>query len=650
VFPLGDDELAWEIGTTVVPELPEGSPPPWRWIVPALAALVVMAAFSSAVSGGFQQWDDVALLVDNPAYRGLAWSNLRWMFTTNLMGHYMPVTWITYGLDYVVWGLNPYGYHLTNLVLHAANATLVYLVAQRLFRIVWPGASAAGNGLRIAAALSALFFGGHPLRVESVAWITERRDVLSGFFFLLTILLYLRACEVESRDGRAWNRSYWAAVGTFVLALLSKSMAVTLPAVLLVLDVYPLRRLQLDARGWLPSGPWRVLREKVPFLLVGAVVSAVAFRALLGGAAATPWERLGLLERLAVSAYAVAFYLGKTLVPLELSPLYELSLPVDIFDRRFLVSGVVVLLITLVALAARRRWPGFLAVWTCYVVMLLPVAGIFHNGYQIAADRYTYLPGVGWALLGGGAVVAASRGLRRAGSGRPGVAALAGVLVVSAIGTLVLTTWRQAKIWRDDETLWRHAVRLDPASSIAASNLGSGLRLRGKVAEAIEQSERAIVLRPAFPEAHLNLGLAKAAQGRTEEAERHFRRVLEIRPRSAPAHAGLGGLLGTVGRLDEALQHFHRALQISPRSAPIHNDLGVVLARRGRIAEALPAFDEAVRIDPKFADAQNNLGMALAQSGRLSEAIDHFRAAVDSRPDYLQAQQNLAHAQRLLGR
>jgi Flp pilus assembly protein TadD len=609
-----------------------------------------MAAFSSAASGGFQQWDDVALLVDNPAYRGLAWSNLRWMFTTNLMGHYMPVTWITYGLDYVVWGLNPYGYHLTNIVLHAANATLVYLVAQRLFRIVWPGGSAAGNGLRIAAALSALFFGGHPLRVESVAWITERRDVLSGFFFLLTILLYLRACEVESRDGRAWNRSYWAAVGTFVLALLSKSMAVTLPAVLLVLDIYPLRRLQLDARGWLPPGPWRVLREKVPFLLVGAVVSAVAFRALLGGAAATPWERLGLLERLAVSAYAVAFYLGKTLVPLELSPLYELSLPVDIFDRRFLVSGVVVLLITLVALAARRRWPGLLAVWTCYVVMLLPVAGIFHNGYQIAADRYTYLPGVGWALLGGGAVVAASRGLRRAGSGRPGVAALAGVLVVSAIGTLVLTTWRQAKIWRDDETLWRHAVRLDPASSIAASNLGSGLRLRGKVAEAIEQSERAIVLRPAFPEAHLNLGLAKAAQGRTEEAERHFRRVLEIRPRSAPAHAGLGGLLGTLGRLDEALQHFHRALQISPRSAPIHNDLGVVLARRGRIAEALPAFDEAVRIDPKFADAQNNLGMALAQSGRLSEAIDHFRAAVDSRPDYLQAQQNLAHAQRQLGR
>lgn len=631
--------------------LPEGSPPHSRWISPALTALVVVAAFSSALPGGFQQWDDVVLLVDNPAYRGLGWSNLKWMFTTNLLGHYMPLTWITYGLDYVVWGLNPYGYHLTNIVLHAANAALVYLVAQRLFRIVWPGTSAAGaDGLRIAAALAALVFGVHPLRVESVAWITERRDVLSGFFFLLAVLMYLRACEVESRDGRPWGKFYWATVGTFVLALLSKSMAVTLPVVLLVLDVYPLRRLRPGAHGWLTPGPRRIWQEKLPFLFVGAVVSAVAFRALLGGAAATSWERLGLPERVAVSAYSVAFYLRKTLVPLELSPLYELSLPVHIFDRRFLVSGAVVLFITLAGLASRRRWPGLLAVWTCYVVMLLPVAGIFHNGHQIAADRYSYLPGVGWALLAGGAVVIASRGLRRARSGRRALAALAGVLVVSATAALALTTWRQAKIWRDDETLWRHAVRLDPASSVAASNFGSGLRLRGKLAEAVEQSEHALLLRPGYAEAHLNLGLAKAAQGRAGEAERHFRQVLEIRPRSAPAHAGLGALLETQGRLDEALEHFHRALQINPWSASIHNDLGVALARSGRIAEALPELLEAVRIDPSLAAAQNNLGMALAQTGRLTEAADHFRAAIHSRPDFQEAQQNLDHTLRLLGR
>jgi len=622
-----------------------------RWVTLALTALVVIATFSSALPGSFQQWDDVVLLVDNPAYRGLGWANLKWMFTTNLMGHYMPLTWITYGLDYVVWGLNPYGYHLTNIVLHAANATLVYLVAQRLFRIVWPGTSAAGaNALRIASVLAALVFGVHPLRVESVAWITERRDVLSGFFFLLAVLMYLRACEVESRDGTRWSKFYWGAVGTFVLALLSKSMAVTLPVVLLVLDVYPLRRLRPGARGWLTPGPWRVWQEKLPFVFVGGVVSAVAFRALLGGAAATSWERLGLPERLAISAYSVVFYLRKTLVPLGLSPLYELRLPVNILDPSFLISGVVVLFVTLAALASRRRCPGLLAVWTCYVVMLLPVAGIFHNGHQIAADRYSYLPGVGWALLAGGAVVVASRGLRRARSGRRALTALAGVLVASATAGLALTAWRQGKIWQDDETLWRHAARLDPSSSVAASNLGSGLRLRGKLAEAIEQSERAILLRPPYAEAHLNLGLAKAAQGRAGEAERHFRQVLEIRPRSAPAHAGLGALLETQGRLDEAIEHFRGALQIDPRSASIHNDLGVALARNGRLAEALPEFLEAVHIDPGLAAAQNNLGRALAQTGRLTEAADHFRAAIHSRPDFQEAQQNLDHTLRLLGK
>jgi Flp pilus assembly protein TadD len=635
----------------VAPELPEGSPPPSRWVFPALAAVAVIATFSSALSGSFQQWDDVVLLVDNPAYRGLGWANLKWMFTTNLMGHYMPLTWITYGLDYLVWGLDPYGYHLTNIVVHAANTVLVYLVAQRLFRIVWPGTSAAGAGdLRIAAALAALVFGVHPLRVESVAWITERRDVLSGFFFLLAVLMYLRACEFESRDGRPWSKFYWAAVGTFVLALLSKSMAVTLPVVLLVLDVYPLRRLRPGAHGWLTPGPWHVWKEKLPFVFVGVVVSAVAFRALLGGAGATSWERLGLLERIALSAYSIAFYLRKTLVPLDLSPLYELSLPVRTFDPSFLISGVVVLFITLAALAGRRRWPGLLAVWTCYVVTLLPVAGIFHNGHQIAADRYSYLPCVGWALLAGGAVVVASQGLPRARPARRALTALASVLVVSATAALVLTTWRQATIWQDDETLWRHAARLDPASSVAASNLGSGLRLRGRLAEAVEQSERALLLRPPYAEAHLNLGLAKAALGRAGEAERHFRQVLEIRPRSAPAHAGLGALLEAQGRLDEALEHFHRALQITPRSASIHNDLGVALARNGRITEALPEFLEAVRIDPSLAAAQNNLGRALAQTGRLTEAADHFRAAIHFRPDFQEAQQNLDHTLRLLGK
>jgi protein O-mannosyl-transferase len=610
-----------------------------------------MATFSPALPARFQQWDDAVLLIENPAYRGLGWSNLRWMLTTNLMGHYMPVTWITYGLDYVVWGLDPYGHHLTNTILHAANVVLVYLVALRLFRSVWPGASVAGwDGLRIGAALCALVFGVHPLRVESVAWITERRDVLSGFFFLLSVLMYLRACDVESRGGRFWNAAYWTAVGTFALALLSKSMAVTLPAVLLVLDVYPLRRLRPGVRGWLTPGPWRVWQQKLLFVFLGVVAVAVAFRALLAGADATSWARLGLPERVAVSAYSIAFYLGKTLAPLDLSPLYELTLPLHVSDRRFLVAGVAVLLITLATLALRRRGPGLLAAWTCYLVMLSPVAGIFHNGPQIAADRYTYLPTIVWAILAGGAGVMAARALRGVRSGRPALMAVAGVLAVSAILALAVATWRQAKIWQDDETLWRHAAGLDPASSIAASNLGLGLRLQGRLTEAIEQSERALLLRPRYAEAHLNIGLAKAAQGHAGEAEWHFRQVLQIRPLSAPAHVGLGAVFEAQGRLDEALGHFRRALQISPRSAPIHNDLGVALARGGRTEEALSEFLAAVRIDPALAVAHNNLGRSLAQTGKLAESVEHFRSAIRYQPNYQEAQQNLDRALRLLGR
>ena len=618
-----------------------------RWVIPALLPLVVAAVFPLAVFGKFQ-WDDYPLLVDNSAYRGLAWSNLRWMFSTNLMGHYMPVTWITYALDYLLWGLDPFGYHLTNLALHAANTALVYVIALRLFRAVWAIPEGANpDRLRIGAALTALLFGVHPLRVESVVWITERLDLICGFFYLLAVLMYLRSVEAESTDVGQSRRYYWAAVGMFVLALLSKSMAVTLPVVLLVLDVYPLRRLRPGVRGWATPGPWRIWREKVPFVLAGTVVSIVAFRALLSFAPATSWDRLGLLERVAVSAYSLAFYLWKTLLPLGLSPLYELFLPVRPFDWRFLLSGGVVLLITGVAFALRPRWPGLLAVWVSYGVMLLPVTGIFHKGHQIVADRYSYLPGIGWTLLAGGAVVLL---LRRCRSARSGRHALAVIVVFSTIPLLAFATWRQVGIWQDGVTLWRHAVRLDPASPIAAANLGWELRARGDLAEAVEQCERALLLRPDYADAHLNLGLARVAQGRAAKAEPHLRRALEITPRSTAAQSALGSLLETEGRVDEAIAHFHQALQISPRSAKAHNNLGVALARSGRTGEALAAFSEAVRLDPNFGQAQNNLGLALAHVGRLTEARDHFLAAIRSEPGFQEAQRNLAHTRRLLGR
>src|SRR5438132_2794902 len=246
-----------------------------QWLVPLLVAFSTLAAFLPTLHNQFVAWDDGKNFLDNRHYRGLAWTHLRWMWTTH-GGHYIPLTWMTFGLDYLLWGMNPFGYHLTSLLLHAANAVVFFFVARRILTLALPGPSERGHALAVSAGVAALVFAIHPLRVESVAWVTERRDVLSGLFYLSTILMYLRACEREER-GRGW---YWLSVAVFVCALLSKSMVVNLPVVLLILDVYPLRRLG-GSIGWWSAPARRVYVEKIPFVLLAAAASVVALMAQL---------------------------------------------------------------------------------------------------------------------------------------------------------------------------------------------------------------------------------------------------------------------------------------------------------------------------------------------------------------------------------
>src|SRR5206468_4887107 len=261
-----------ERGEPLARALPER----WGWLVPVLTALVTFAAFLPTLNNQFVDWDDHHNLLDNPHYRGLGWTQIRWMWTTFHMGHWLPLTWMSFGLDYLVWGLEPVGYHLTSLVLHATSAAVFYLVARRILSLALPDPDDRGQaGLALSAGFAALLFALHPLRAESVAWATERRDVLLGLFYLLTILAYLRACE----RGNRWRRWYWATVALFGCALFSKSMAVSLPVVLLILDVYPLRRLG-GASGWWTSSALRVHAEKLPFVALAGAVSALAFVAL----------------------------------------------------------------------------------------------------------------------------------------------------------------------------------------------------------------------------------------------------------------------------------------------------------------------------------------------------------------------------------
>ena len=614
-----------------------------RALIPVLVVLLTIACFLPALSGSFLNWDDNVNFQDNPAFRGFGPDQIRGAFTSSLFGHYIPLTRLSWSVNYALGGLNPWGYHLVNVLLHAGNALAFYVVARRLL------AAAVSRGgqeeraridLCVAAAVAALVFALHPLRAEPVAWITGRADVLCGAFGLVTTWLYLRAVDgVEP----ARPRLVLAAGAALAAAILSKGVALPLPAALLLLDVYPLRRL---AR----VGAWPLVREKIPLLatsLAGAIVVGLAVR---HGALLTRSEEYGVVARAAIAAYCFSIYALRFIWPAALSPLYEMPAQVRLSEPRFGLAVLACLLVTAALILLRRRWPGGLAAWAFSIIMLAPTSLALRLGADLAPDRYSYLSGMGFAMLVGGTVVAVVAGLRDARPGRRSLSLGVGAAILVATGVLAVLTWNQVTIWRDDESLWRRAVRLDPTSPSAASNLGSALRAQGRLDEAAEYSGRALRLKPAFPEAHLNLALILAQQGRPGEAERHFRRALELKPRSVPAHLGLASTLEGQGRSDEAFGHFRTAIEIEPRSAGPHNDLGVALARGGRVAEALVEFKEAVRLDPGSAQAQNNLGLALVQTGNAAEAVAHFQAAVRAKPDFHEARQNLERTQRLLGR
>jgi tetratricopeptide (TPR) repeat protein len=504
------------------------------WAAALFIVVVTAVCFLPALGNGWVAWDDEGNFLDNPHYRGLGPARLAWMFT-DLHAHYMPLTWLTLGLDYVLWGMNPAGYHLTSVLWHATNAVLFFGVARALLGAALPAAP--GAALRAGALVAALLFAVHPLRVESVAWATERRDVLCGFFYLLTILAYLRYCATGAR------RAYGAALGLFAAALLSKSMAVTLPVVLLLLDAWPLRR-----RAW---------REKIPFFVLSLAAGVLALVAQRQADALSAVTLLGPLERLAVALHALAFYLWKTLVPLQLSPIYELPARVAPFSAPYLRGALVVLALSAVALVMRRRWPALAVAWAAYVVTLLPMAGLVHVGPQLAADRYTYLPGLAVALLAGGAFVQAGRAL----DGRRVIGALpvAGAGVVVTL--LALLTLNQVQVWRDGETLWTHALSVGP-SAIAHAKLGVVRDEQGRRDEAIAHYRAALAIHPNMPDAYNDWGIALARQERWEEAVERYRKALELEPRSREAHANLAAALERLGRADEAAEHARAARHI----------------------------------------------------------------------------------------
>ena len=578
--------------------------PAWR-VTPLALVLVTAVVFAPVLGGGFVDWDDPINFLENPYYRGLGWRQLRWMLTANVMGHWIPVTWLTLGADFAVWGMNPFGYHLTNLLLHTASAVLFYLVARRLLGLSIPAATP--GLLSLGAAIAALAFAVHPLRVESVAWITERRDLTSGLFFLLTILAYLKAHE-RPPAVRAGFRL--AALGAAALALASKSIVMGLPLVLLILDAYPLRRLGPRARDWWSARTWPVWREKIPFALLAVGTAAAAYliqRSTGYLTAADPISRIGMVE------YNVWFHAWKTVVPLDLGPIYELPPRVNPLELPYLLSGAAGLAITIAVWLLRRRWPAGLAIWAFYLVMLAPVAGFVHTGNHLGADRNTYVPGMGFALLVGALAVTIVLARRR-GALRAPVAAMSLGVVALWIGGLALTARGQSTVWHDSETLWRYAIEVNPDCAICHHNLGVSVGRRGAWSEAQALLERAIALRPDQSEFHGTYGPLLIQMGRRTEGVANLRFRLRHNPRDVNARVNLAIALIEDGHPGEAIAELEQALRVKPDSVPALNSLGRALLADGRVEPARDAFERAVTINA--ADPVAHLGLARAHLAR----------------------------------
>ena len=622
--------------------------PVWvRWVLPLTIAAVTFVAFAPALKNDFVNWDDEQVLLENHSFRGLGAEQLKWMFTADRMGHYHPLTWMSFAVDYLIWGIDDaFGFHLTNMILHALNAVLFYFLAVRLLALAMSERHGRhGVALRAGAALAALVFAVHPLRVESVAWVTERRDVLSVSFLIPCVLCYIRYVS-----GRARRRHWYAAsVALMLLSLLSKAWGITLPAVLIVLDIYPLRRIRATWKELFSPTARRLLLDKIPF---AALAAWAAYKA--AGAQSTAVETMkslaehGVAQRVAQAFYGLAFYVWKTILPIGLAPLYEIPAKMNPFEPRFVVAVIVVMVSIAALLTFRRRWPAGPALLAVYVITLLPVLGFTQSGPQLVADRYSYVSCMALALLVGAGGLWCGRSFSGGRLRRAALGLIAGA-AVAVIVTLAVATWRQALVWRTSRSLWEYTLTICPDSCYAHYNLGVDLANHEDFDRAIEEFNETLRLKPRHAGALGSLGKALHEQGKTEEAIENYTAALKIRANMPKIHRWLGSALEEVGRTDEAAKHFSEALRFDPDSAKAHSALGIMLVQQGKIEASLAHLTEAVKSNPDNANIRYNLGLALAKLGRVGQATQHLAESVRLGPDNFEAQCCLAAALAMQG-
>ncbi|MSU59275.1 MAG: tetratricopeptide repeat protein [Pedosphaera sp.] len=569
-------------------------PPAWLVLLALVGATA--AVFSPVVTFEATDYDDANYVFENPAVMsGLTADGVKWAFTTGHAANWHPLTWLSHMADVEMFGPNAGGHHLVNLTLHCANVALVFLLFRRLTGALWRSAFVAA------------LFGWHPLHVESVTWIAERKDVLSAFFGLLSLWAYAGYAEKsESRKlkaemGASRSGSFWLALGLFALGLMSKPMLVTLPVVMLLLDFWPLQRFQFSAFSFQLFRS--CLREKLPFFALAVASGIITLLAQSHGGAVRSLQNFSFGERMANAVVSFALYLGKSFWPAKLAAFYPM--PEHHATGAVALTTVLLIGVTAWTIWIASRAPHRVVGWLWFAIMLLPVIGLVQVGMQQMADRYTYLPLIGiFVLIAWEAAALAGR--------FPMMKPLLAALAAAVIAACSVVTWKQVAHWRNSEKLFRHALAVTEKNYLAHNNLGYHLFTQGKVAEAIAEYEAALEINPTYTDAHSNLGRALAAQERHAEAATHFEAVLQLLPDDVIAHNNLGNVLALLGRHEEAITHFRAALTAKPDHAAAQNNWALSAEELGRPAEAVEHYRDALRINPDFTAALNNLAWILA--------------------------------------
>jgi Tfp pilus assembly protein PilF len=564
-------------------------------------------AFSPLLASGFIDFDDDLYVTANPYVRaGLTWTGLKWAMQSTVASNWHPVTWLSHMLDCQLYGLQAWGHHLTSILLHGTNTIVLFLLLKRLTSALWP------------AFLVAALFGLHPLHVESVAWAAERKDVLSTLFFLLTLAAYAAYAmrRVRPRDAAKATRNpqpakrtnaraepshalrfYFLSLGLFALGLMTKPMLVSLPLVLLLIDFWPLQRLQNERAG-------KLVAEKLPFVVLAVASSIVTYLVQKHSGALTEMASLLFATRFENALLAYIRYLGKTFWPADLTLFYPF--PEHMNLAAVGLSALFLLTVTGVAVAWRGRFPWLLVGWGWFLITLGPVIGLVQAGGQAMADRYTYIPLIGifviiaWALHTAVSAAGASRP-------RPRLArALTWLPAPAVIGCAVLT-FVQAGYWRNSETLWSHAL---------------------------------VATRNNFL-AYINLGLELERQKRYEEAAAQFRAAIQLKPLEAKAHANLANALCFQDRVNEGIAEYQEALRLNPNSAGVRHNLAYAFCRQGRFQDGIEQFEAALKLRPDSPQLHFDLATALAAAGRKTDAIAHLERALQLRPGYPEAARRL---------